>query len=213
VVINQYNDTLFDDGMTRRALDYVEKSAPDLVVGVVPAMISLTQLTTILRALLREQITVRHLDVILQAVAESSARMNERALLAEVRAALGPVVCSTVAHEGTIEGITVEPLLDLVLTKAEESSSLISADLVDAIWLKVAEVVRPGAVLISSKRSRAYLRDLIRVRGESIPVLAHEEIPPRFEVVQVGAIELSDEVHRTALLNRALEEEYERKVA
>lgn len=212
-MVDQYKETLIDDGMTRRALDYVEKNVPDLVVGVVPSIISLTQLTTILRALLREGITIRHLDVILQAVAESGGRLHERALLAEVRAALGPVVCSTVAHERTIEGIAVEPLLDLVLTKAEESSSLISTDLVDAIWARVAEVARPGAVLLSSKRSRAYLRDLVRVRGKEIPVLAHEEVVPRFEVVQVGAIELSEDVHRSALLQQALEEGYEKKVA
>jgi flagellar biosynthesis component FlhA len=213
LVIDHHKDSLVDDGMTRRGLDYVEKIVPDLVVGVVPAIISLTQLTTILRALLREGITIRHLDVILQAIAESGARLNERALIAEVRAALGPVVCSTVAHEGRIECIPVEPLLDLVLTKAEESSSLISGELVDAIWTRVTEVVKPGSVLLCSKRSRAYLRDLIRVRGEGVAVLAHEEIAPRFEVVQVGAIELHEEVHRTSLLQQAMEEGDEKKVA
>jgi flagellar biosynthesis component FlhA len=212
-VIDGYKETLVDDGMTRRALDYVEKKVPDLVVGVVPASISLTQLTTILRGLLREGVTIRHLDVILQTVAESGGRMGERALLAEVRAALGPVICATVAHEGTIHGIAVEPLLDLVLAKAEESSALISGDLVDAIWSRVGEVFKPGAVLLSSKRSRSYLRDLIRVRGEAVPVLAHEELSPRFEVVPVGAIELTQEVHRTALLNQAMEDGYEKKVA
>ncbi len=212
-ILDQHKETLIDDGMTRRALDYVEKNAPDLVVGVVPAIVSLTQLTTVLRALLREGITIRHLDVILQAVAESAGRLNDRALLGEVRAALGPVVCSTVAHEGSIEGIPVEPLLDLVLTKAEESNSLISGELADAIWAQVAEVAKPGAVLLSSKRSRAYLRDLVRVRGEAIPVLAHEELSPRFEVVQVGAIELREEVHRTALLHQVMEEGDEKKVA
>jgi flagellar biosynthesis component FlhA len=212
-VIDQYKDTFVDDGMTRRALDYVEKKVPDLVVGVVPSVVSLTYLTTVLRALLREHITIRHLDVILQVVAENGARMNERALLAEVRAALGPVVCATVARDHTIEGIPVEPLLDLVLTKAEESGSLIAGELVDAIWSRVVEVVKPGAVLMTSKRSRAYLRDLVRIRGEGIPVLAHEEITPRFEVIQVGAIELNEEVHRIALLHQATEEVYEKKVA
>lgn len=212
-VIDQYKDTFVDDGMTRRALDYVEKKVPDLVVGVVPSVVSLTYLTTILRALLREHITIRHFDVILQVVAENGGRMHERALLAEVRSALGPVVCATVARDHMIEGITVEPLLDLVLTKAEESGSLIGGELVDAIWCRVVEVVKPGAVLLTSKRSRAYLRDLVRIRGEGIPVLAHEEIAPRFEVIQVGTIELNEDVHRIALLNQANEEIYEKKVA
>jgi flagellar biosynthesis component FlhA len=211
-ILDQHKEAFVDDSMTRRALDYVEKNAPDLVLGVVPSIISLTQLTTILRALLREGITMRHLDVILQTVAECGGKTHERALVAEVRSALAPVVCATVAQAGKIEGVAVEPLLDLVLSKAEESGSLISGELVDAICSRVAEVARPGVVLMASKRSRAYLRDLVRVRGEVVPVLAHEEISPRFEVVPVGAIELNEEVHRTALLHQVMEEDYGKKV-
>lgn len=202
-VIDLYKVDLIDDGATRRALDYVEKNIPDLVSGVVPALISLTQLTTILRALLREEITTRHMDVILQTLAEHGGKLSERAVIAEVRAALAPVVCSAVACNRQIHGLVVEPLLDLVLAKAEESSSLISGELVEAICGRVAEVFKPGAVLISSKRSRAYLRDVVKVRGEAIPVIAHEEIAPRYEVVLDGEIELIGEGPRTALISAA----------
>jgi flagellar biosynthesis protein FlhA len=192
--------------------DYLEKNIPDLVMGVVPAIIPLTQLTTLLRSLLRERITIRHIDMILQTIAECGGRFTERSLLAEVRAALAPVVSSTVARDRIIRGISLEPLLDLVLSRAEESGSLISGELIDAICARVAEVSEPGSVLISSKRARAYLRDLVRVRGDEIPVIALEEVAPRFEVMSVGAIELLEEVHRTALLNQAMGDEYAKKV-
>ena len=130
--------------------------------------------------------------------------MNERALLAEVRAALAPVVCSAVAQNRQIHGVVLEPLLDVVLAKAEESSSLISGELVDAICSRVAEVVKPGTVLISSKRSRAYLRDVVKVRGDGVPVIAHEEIAPRYEVIPVGEIQLLEEGQRAALMSAAL---------
>ncbi len=211
-VIDTYRDHLIDDGMTRRALDYLEKNIPDLVMGVVPAIIPLTQLTTLLRSLLRERITIRHIDMILQTIAECGGRFTERSLLAEVRAALAPVVSSTVARDRTIRGISLEPLLDLVLSRAEESGSLISGELIDAICARVAEVSEPGCVLISSKRARAYLRDLVRVRGDEIPVIALEEVAPRFELMSVGTIELLEEVHRTALLNQAMGDEYAKKV-
>jgi flagellar biosynthesis component FlhA len=211
-IIDTYRDHLIDDGMTRRALDYLEKNIPDLVMGVVPTIIPLTQLTTLLRSLLRERITIRHIDMILQTIAECGGRFTERSLLAEVRAALAPVVSSTVARDRIIRGISLEPLLDLVLSRAEESGSLISGELIDAICARVAEVSEPGSVLISSKRARAYLRDLVRVRGDEIPVIALEEVAPRFEVMSVGAIELLEEVHRTALLNQAMGDEYAKKV-
>lgn len=203
-VIDRYKVDLLDDGATRRALDYVEKSVPELVSGVVPSVLTLTQLTAILRALLREGVTTRQIDVILQTVAESGGKFNERALVAEVRSALGPVVCSSVAEDRRIQGVAIEPLLDLVLAKAEESGSLVSGELVDAIVSRVSEVMKPGAVLLASKRSRAYLRDIMRCRGDDVAVLAHEEIAPRYEVVPVGAIEFVDEGQRAALAQAVL---------
>ena len=197
--VDHHKVDLLDDGATRRALDYVEKSVPDLVSGVVPAVITLTQLTAVLRALLREDITTRHMDVILQTVAESGGKCTDRGLVAEVRAALAPAISSSVAVDRQIQGVAVEPLLDLVLAKAEESGSLISGELVDAICSRVSEIVRPGAVLIASKRSRAYLRDIVHVRSDEVRVLAHEEISPRYDVVPVGALELVGEVERAAL--------------
>ncbi len=197
--VDRHRVDLLDDGATRRALDYVEKSVPDLVSGVVPSVISLTQFTAVLRALLREEVTTRHMDVILQTIAECGGKANERGLVAEVRAALAPVICSGVAVDRRIRGVAIEPLLDLVLTRSEESGSLISGELVDAICSRVSEVVKPGSVLLASKRSRAYLRDIVNVRGPEVKVLAHEELSPRFEVICAGAIELVGESERAAL--------------
>jgi flagellar biosynthesis component FlhA len=61
-IIDLYRQSLIDDGATRRALDYVEKQVPELVTGVVPAAIPLTSLTALLRELLEEHVTIRHLQ-------------------------------------------------------------------------------------------------------------------------------------------------------
>ena len=71
---------------------------------------------------------------------------------------------------------------------------------------KVREAVEPGQALVVSKRSRAYLRDLVRVRSSSIPVIAHEEISPRFELRVAGEISFAEERER-ALLIAAVEGE------
>jgi type III secretion protein V len=203
-VIDRHRGDLIDDGVTRRTLDYVERHIPDLVSGVVPAVISLTQLTGVLRALLREEITIRHLDVILQTVAESGGRYGERAIVAEVRAALAPVVSATVARGGAIHGVIVDPLLDLALSKAEESGALLPGEILDSICGRIAELVKPGLVVIASKRARAYLRDLLRVRWGDLSVIAHEEIAPRYEVISLGQLEVSDDNLRSALVQVAV---------
>ncbi len=200
-IIDQYKVDLIDDGATRRALDYVERDIPDLVTGVVPEVVSLTRLTSLLRALLREEITTKHLDVILQTLAEFGGKLNDRQLLAEIRIALAPVVSARVAKGNTIHATVVEPVIDLVLGRAEEEGSLVSGELVELICDQVQrQMSGEGLILVASKRARAYLRDLVRVRWNSIPVIAHEEIAPRFALASAGDIQVENDEMRQNLV-------------
>jgi flagellar biosynthesis protein FlhA len=203
-MVDLYKVDLIDDGATRRALDYVEREIPDLVNGVVPGVATLTQMTSLMRALLREGITTRHLDVILQTIAEYGGKLTERQLLAEVRGALAPVISASVAEGKVIKGVVVEPVIDLVLGKAEESGSLVSGELVDLICEQVDKLIDKGVALVASKRSRAYLRDVVRVRWAAVPVIAHEEIAPRFEFQSLAQIHLASDEQRQALVQSIL---------
>jgi flagellar biosynthesis component FlhA len=198
--IDEYRVELIDDGASRRALDYVERQVPELVTGVTPAVLSLTQITGLLRHLLREGITTRHIDIVLQTVAEHGSGMNERALLAEVRSALAPVVSASVAMNGVIHAIVLGPLLDLTLARAEEKGSLVAGDVVDMIYERATQMISGGAVMVCSKRSRAYLRDILWIRGARMPVLAHEEIAPHIDLAVEGEIDVQGEAERSALL-------------
>lgn len=204
-IIDQHRHDLIDDGATRRALDYVEREIPELVTGVVPAAISLTRLTTLLRELLAEGITTRHLDVILQVLAERAGRVTDRELLAEIRTALAPVISKTVAHDGVINVALLSPALDLVFGKAEESKRLLPGELVDALCEQIERIrgENPKVVLLSSKRARGYLRDIARIRGGEVAVIAREEVAPRYVCKQVAGIELDEEIQREALLQYA----------
>ena len=203
-IVDLYKVELIDDGATRRALDYVEREIPDLVNGVVPAVASLTQLTGLLRSLLREGITIRHLDIILQTIAEHGNKLTERQILAEVRSSLAPVISASVAEGRVIKGAVVEPVIDLVLGKAEESGSLVSGELVDLICEQVEGAIEQGFALVASKRSRAYLRDVVRVRWANVPVIAHEEIAPRFEFQSLLQIQVRSDEQRQALVQGIL---------
>jgi flagellar biosynthesis component FlhA len=199
-VVEQFRVELIDDAITRRALDYVEKQAPDLVSSVVPNTLTLTQCTSLLRSLLREQVTIRHLDVVLQTVAECGARTTERGLLAEVRVALRLVISRQVAVNQVVRAIALDPLLDLVLAKAEESESLADGQLVERITQGVEALSSDGVVVVASKRARAYVRDMLRAKGIQLAVIAHEEIAPGFKVEVVESMEINDEQERLALM-------------
>jgi len=109
-----------------------------------------------------------------------------------------------VAEGRVIKGAVVEPVIDLVLGKAEESGSLVSGELVDLICEQVEGVIEKGFALVVSKRSRAYLRDVVRVRWANVPVIAHEEIAPRFEFQSLLQIQLRSDEQRQALVQGIL---------
>jgi flagellar biosynthesis component FlhA len=159
----------------------------------------------LLRELLSERITTRHLDVILQVLAERAGRVSDRELLGEIRAALAPVISSVVARDGVIDVAVLSPALDLVFVKAEESKRLLPGSLVDALCEHIDQIQRenPKVVLLSSKRARSFLRDIARIQGGEAVVIAHEEVAPRYKCKQVAGIELSEEIQREALLQYA----------
>jgi flagellar biosynthesis component FlhA len=138
--------------------------------------------------------------VILQACAESGAKLTERGLVAEMRVALAPVISASVAERFTIYGAVLDPLLDLALARAEETESLLPQEIVQEICSQVESITDGRVVVMASRRARAYLRDLLRIRGISRSVIAHEEVAARYDVVQVGRIEVNDHESRSVIL-------------
>jgi len=72
--------TLIDDTQTRLLLEVHQGAAEELINSVIPATISATGLTVILRELVREQLAIKDLRTILQAIAEFSLREEKGAV-------------------------------------------------------------------------------------------------------------------------------------
>ena len=185
---------LIDDILTRRALDFFEKEAPELVAAVIPNIISVTQLTEVLRGLTRERVSIRHFDMIMQAIAEAGPKAaNERVLLEEVRIALKHIIRHRFASvEGKIPAIVLEPGLDVALTRCEREQQPLDVDLVQFIDDAQRRVVNSEAVIVVSKGSRRLLLECLRLRGSSRVVLAHEEIGDEYVLEVVGRVQVED---------------------
>lgn len=190
---------LVDDILTRRMLDRFDREAPELVAAVVPGMLSVTQLTEILRALVQEKLPIRNFDLILQAVAETGAKArNERMLLEEVRIALRRLISARYrGEEGKIRCFALDTARDLELSLVEREGRLLNT----AVLEKVAEEVRlvepEGSVILTSRSSRRIIRDALVVRGVFVPVIAYEEVVDMKDVAvlgSVGGVGTTDEV-------------------
>ncbi|MBX7143314.1 MAG: flagellar biosynthesis protein FlhA [Oligoflexia bacterium] len=194
---------LVDDRMTRALLDILEREAPELVSSVVPGIVSITQISMILKELLREGVRIRNFDLILQALAEHGPKArNERALLEEVRVSLSRSLCADlVDSQGRIACYEVAPLFDVWLVAAEKEGKAIDPLLIAKLANEIsAAAVNCGpVVVVVSKGGRAYLRDCLKLRQISATLLAYEEIPIDLSIVSQGRLGscIAEEEHET----------------
>ncbi|MCO6430046.1 MAG: FHIPEP family type III secretion protein [Deltaproteobacteria bacterium] len=191
---------LVDDILTRRLLDFFERGAPELVSSIIPNALSVTQLTSIFRRLLDEDISLRHLDIILQAVAENSARASDdKVLLQEVRIALKRVIAANImAKYGESTAFTLDVMLDIEICDNLAQGLPPNQECLASILSALSGAGKAPKILIASKYSRAALRECLVQRRFNVPVLAHEEIADelRFtsiETVRKGALQMQVE--------------------
>jgi type III secretion protein V len=193
-----------DDTITRKILDTYEAVTPELVASVVPGVITVTQLTEILKALIHDGISVRPFEVILQAVAEYAPKAsNERVLLEEVRIALRRMVSHSVAQRfpAEIPGVVLHPIIDLQLSRHERERSPVDLNLID----HVVEYINanPGEwILLTSRSSRRLVREFLELKGVRKMVIAHEELVSEIPVMVKGEIAPQVGVDQEQILNR-----------
>lgn len=174
---------MVDDITVRRIIDHFDADFPELVSSVIPSAISITRLTEILRNLAADGVPFRNLDLILQAIAECSGKgMTERQMSEEVRIALRRVICARHVTAGSvIHAITLDPVLDLLLMKAEEERTCLNQEMIAVIAGGIEETRQSSSgpiVLLVPRKARRILREHLELQDCIVPVVAYEEVVP-----------------------------------
>jgi type III secretion protein V len=191
--LRRYAVESIDDIFTRRLLDFLDRDAPELVSNVVPTVATVTQLTELLRELVREGVSIRNFDLIVQAVAESAGSSGgSRGMLQDVRIALRRIISAQhIAKDRTLHAVTVDPLFDLAFTRVESERAPLDLDLLERLADEVKRA--KDAVVVTSKGARATVRDCLRAKGIGTSVLAYEELVDDVRVVSIGHVTVGDE--------------------
>lgn len=180
-----------DDILTRRTLDHFEKNAPELVAAVVPGIVSVTQVSDVLKNLSSEGLSIQSFDVILQALAEYGPKSSsERQLLEEVRIAMRRLISATFADsQGQLQIITIDPELDLRLAQSERRGQPIHLPSIDWLSHKLEQLENKVAAIVVSRASRRIIRECLDARGQRRVVLAHEELSDDLKLISVAHLE------------------------
>lgn len=175
-------------------LDHLRERAPRSVAGLVPERMGLGELHQVLALLLREQVSIRDLATVVDALADAAYTLQEPVALAEaVRKRLARQICQGLANDaGEIPVVFFDPETERKVADALELAPDTPVFEVFRRQTVVTEAVgalisgiRPGqgVVLVVSPALRPRLAAFLVPRVQRVPVLATDELHPAYRFV------------------------------
>jgi type III secretion protein V len=186
---------------TQRLLDRLRQRDGALVREVVPARISLSELTQVLRKLVGEEVSIADLRAILEQLAreEIAAPADDPTLLIErVRFGLRRQLTARYARDRRIEALILdgdaeEAVRGAVRPTAGGAVLQLEPDLADALLDSVRSELgsQPRAVLLAPRELRRHVRRLVEGEFPRLPVLAFDELQPEVLIERVGTLRVA----------------------
>ncbi|WP_422928321.1 flagellar biosynthesis protein FlhA [Singulisphaera sp. PoT] len=200
-IVLGHADELMTRDQVSRLLDRVRTTSPALVDEVVPALLRAGELQRVLQNLLRERVSIRDLETILETLAVHAGRVNDTDVLTEhVRCGLARRITEQYkGTDGRLRVVTLSRLLDARLaaagsqTETSPSAALgtdTSRSIVRAVANAVGNLVDAGypAIVLTSAEARPVLKDLTRADLSRLVVLSQREIPRDTPVESLGIV-------------------------
>jgi flagellar biosynthesis protein FlhA len=176
-------------------LDAAEEKYP-VVTSEVKSLLSLGIIREILQSLVTEQVSIRHIAVILESLADwgSFGSATSDIIVEQIRQSLKRQICLQYTDEKlTLRVLTLEPKLENKFSEHNQDSSIKEEleELISSAVMKMDEKGFPPVILCSPK-ARAPVKEATRRKLPNLAVLSYLEIPPDISVVPLGEIRFRD---------------------
>ena len=170
-------------------LDGLEPSAPALVREVA-RHVSPVVIAEALRRLLEEEVSIRPLRPLLEALLSAPAGTPPQALCDACRRSLSRHIAQPLLRGRALEALLLDPAAEMTFRDALAGASGPPDPsrvryLLASVEAALASTPRPRALLAPGDVRRP-LRDLVAQRFPGLAVLAYEELPPDLEIRPVG---------------------------
>ncbi|HEX2918810.1 MAG TPA: flagellar biosynthesis protein FlhA [Edaphobacter sp.] len=206
-LIRRHAHELLGRQEVKRLLDSTNESHPKLVEELVPKLLSLGEVQRVLQQLLREQVSIRDLGMILEALVEAAQQSKNLVHLVEaVRQALGRgLVHSLLDSDGGLKVLMLEQRIEseLIGTFDPQAANLLLGDgaraggmpadflrrLVDSVKrLTGSSSGSALPVLLCPSPARYHVRRWLEPFLPKVTVLSPMEIPPEIRVKSIGTV-------------------------
>jgi flagellar biosynthesis protein FlhA len=186
---------------TKRLVDRLNDSHPKLVEELIPKLMTLGEVQKVLQQLLREQVSIRDLGAILEALVDTAAtNKNPIALVEAARHTLGRALIRPLLDaQGSLKVVTLDAALEEECMRAANAGngSGMGSALQVSVARKVLDSLRGSfgeaigdapPVLLCASPGRFYLRRLMEPFLPKLVVIAPTEIPPMTSVQSIGVV-------------------------
>lgn len=202
-VLSQHAHELLGHEDVQQLLKLLAKVSPKLAEDLVPGVVPVSTLLKVLQSLLQEQIPIRDIRTIAEAIANAAPKGQDASILvAAVRVALSrSIVQGIVGTDQELPVITLEPRLEQILLSSLQKPGQTAddgpvlepgmADKLQKSLLEAAqhqEVLGKPVVLLVAGPIRAMMSRFARQVVSSIHVLAYQEIPDNKQVTIVATV-------------------------
>lgn len=189
----------------RSMLDTLRQDYP-AVVEEVQSVLGVGEIQKVLQGLLKEQVSIRNMVVILEALADYATVTKDTGFLVEkVRQALGRQISLQYAgDERVLRVLTIEPGLEqeIIDSRVETSSGVVSAlapdrqrEWIEALSSAVSAVQEQGylPVVLCSEAARPLVKGSTERELRDLAVLSIPEIVPDIRVESLGEIRIEEQ--------------------
>lgn len=202
-VVRSHAAELLNRQMVQEMLNQLKSKSPASVEGVVPEMVSLSDVLSVLRNLLKERVPIRDLGGILEVIANNANITRDPAILAEaVRQSLANTLSGLYRDEtNTLHVFTLSPQLESALRSSLGSNEngvgfQIDASLAQTILTHTGEQMEKMAqngkqpVLLCPRELRLAFHKLVDMSLPNLVCLAFSEVSSGTRVKAHGMVEI-----------------------
>jgi flagellar biosynthesis protein FlhA len=200
-VIKQQSPNLLTRAETERLVGRVRERHASLVEELIPKVLSLGEVQKVLQNLLRERVSVRHMELILEVLADYGARTHDPDALTErVRERTGSAICQSLANSaGELYVLTFDPSVEQVITQSirtldEKSTLVLEPRLAEQVLRRLgAEIERMmssnhAPVVLCAPNVRRYVRKLTERVLPQLSVISLAEVPNTVTLKAFGMV-------------------------
>ena len=196
--LRQHCPNLVTRAETERLLNRVREAQPGLVEELIPTVLSIVDVQKVLQALLREKVSILHVESIIETLADAGRTTKDAALLTEaVRQRLGAAICQQLMGEAqALHVLTLDPNVEQRLRQGTQDATPADPRFIEQLLARAValaeQMVRSNLlpVLLCAPDLRRHLRHLTERAVPHMRILAMTEVPHLTPLKAYGSLSL-----------------------